>query len=35
MPAEKLLADTITKQRIDRNTPTIHADNGTLRAFVR
>src|SRR5207247_1272948 len=27
--AEKLLADTITKQRIDRDTLTIHADNGS------
>ncbi|MEU4218186.1 IS3 family transposase [Actinoplanes sp. NPDC026623] len=30
--AEKLLADTIVKQRIDRDTLTIHADNGTSMA---
>src|SRR5205814_3223981 len=30
--AEKLLADTITKQRIDRDRLTIHADNGSSMA---
>jgi putative transposase len=30
--AEKLLADTIVKQRIDRDTLTIHADNGSSMA---
>jgi putative transposase len=30
--AEKLLADTIAKQRIDRDTLTIHADNGSSMA---
>jgi putative transposase len=30
--AEKLLADTITKQNIDRDTLTIHADNGSSMA---
>jgi putative transposase len=30
--AEKLLADTIIKQRIDRHTLTIHADNGSSMA---
>src|SRR3954447_7253184 len=30
--AEKLLADTIVKQRIDRDTVTIHADNGSSMA---
>lgn len=30
--AEKLLADTVVKQRIDRDTLTIHADNGSSMA---
>jgi hypothetical protein len=30
--AEKLLADTIAKQRIDRDTLSIHADNGSSMA---
>ena len=30
--AEKLLADTVAKQRIDRDTLTIHADNGSSMA---
>jgi putative transposase len=30
--AEQLLAETITKQHIDRNTLTIHADNGSSMA---
>ena len=30
--AEKLLADTITKQQVDRNRLTIHADNGSSMA---
>ena len=30
--AEKLLADTITKQGVDRNTLTVHADNGSSMA---
>jgi putative transposase len=30
--AEKLLADTIAKQRVDRDTLTIHADNGSSMA---
>jgi putative transposase len=30
--AEKLLADTITKQNIDRDTLTVHADNGSSMA---
>jgi putative transposase len=30
--AEKLLADTIVKQRVDRDTLTIHADNGSSMA---
>jgi len=30
--AEQLLADTIAKQRIDRDTLTIHADNGSSMA---
>ena len=31
--AERLLADTIAKQRIDRNQLTIHADRGSSMAF--
>lgn len=32
VPVEKFLADTITEQHIDRNTLTLHADNGTSTA---
>ncbi len=32
VPAEKLLTGTSTKERTDRNTLTIHADNGTSMA---